>query len=149
MTRGTGGTVGWPGDGYPRGKQFLLIQRSHPHGGASLVDPLLDLSSPRSILFYPFSPGLTPFLSLSLFLSSLSRRASELGFCEQVLLHLPPSTVIHRILLFPSSRCLAKTISQCADRFDLQLVIAPDRSSHDSSTSQLQITRNARVQKRI
>lgn len=37
------------GDGYPRGKQFLLIQRSHPHGGASLVDPLLDLSPSRSV----------------------------------------------------------------------------------------------------
>jgi len=134
--------VGWPGDGYPRGKQFLLIQRSHPHGGASLVDPLLDLSSPRSILFYPFSPGLTPFLSLSL--SSLSRRASELGFCEQVLLHLPPSTVIHRILLFPSSRCLAKTISQCADRFDLQLMIAPDRSSHELLSYKLCVTRASR-----
>lgn len=73
MTRGTG-RVGWPGDGYPRGKQFLLIQRSHPHGGASLVDPLLDLSSPRSILFYPFSPGLAVSLSFSLFSFSSRER---------------------------------------------------------------------------
>lgn len=59
------------GDGYPRGKQFLLIQRSHPHGGASLVDPLLDLSPSRSVSLPPFlSRSRVALLSL-LFLSLL------------------------------------------------------------------------------
>lgn len=113
------------GDGYPRGKQFLLIQRSHPHGGASLVDPLLDLSPSRSVslssflsrsrvvllsftlslslssscLSFPLGLSLSFSLPFSVFLS-----AREPGFCEQVLLRLPPSTVICRILSFTPSR---------------------------------------------
>lgn len=60
------------GDGYPRGKQFLLIQRSHPHGGASLVDPLLDLSPSRSVSLPSFLSRsrvvlLSSTLSLSLY----------------------------------------------------------------------------------
>lgn len=116
--KGAGGWV--DGDGYPRGKQFLLIQRSHPHGGASLVDPLLDLSPSRSVSFPPFLSGSLsaslflflyislPFsfsLSLALFSSLLAAR--EPGFCEQVLLSLPPSTVIRRTLLFPPFRRIA------------------------------------------
>lgn len=71
---------GVDGDGYPRGKQFLLIQRSHPHGGASLVDPLLDLSPSRSVSFPPFlsrSRIVSLFLSFSLSfaLFSFSSRA--------------------------------------------------------------------------
>lgn len=58
------------GDGYPRGKQFLLIQRSHPHGGASLVDPLLDLSPSRSVSLPSFlSRSRVVLLSFTLSLS--------------------------------------------------------------------------------
>lgn len=42
------------GGGHSRGKQFLLIQRSHPQRRSkSLVDPLLDFSPSRSSLFVP------------------------------------------------------------------------------------------------
>lgn len=150
MTRGTGGTVGWPGDGYPRGKQFLLIQRSHPHGGASLVDPLLDLSSPRSILFYPFSPGLTPFLSFSLSLFSFSSR-------ERTWLLRTSASPLATLDSYPSYPSFPFFPLLSEDDFTMRRPIrssACDRSrsiiSRDhSSTSQLQITRNARVQKRI
>lgn len=124
-----GGTGGWGG----RGMGIRGGNSSYWFRGATLTEEqawwtrswtslLLALS-----LFCSFSPDLTSFLSLS-----LSRCASKLGFCEQVLLHLPPSTVIHRILLFPSSCRLAKTISKYVDRFDLR---ACDRSPHDPSTS--------------
>lgn len=116
------GRVVWPGDGYPRGKQFLLIQRSHPHGGVSLVDPLLDLSSPRSVPFLPFLSRshvvLSPSLFLFLFLVARANLASAnkcFSTCH--------STVIHRILLFTPSRYIAKTTLKFVDRFNLYLVI--------------------------
>lgn len=143
------------GDGYPRGKQFLLIQRSHPHGGASLVDSLLDLSPSRAVSFPPFlsvshrlSLSFSLLLSLCLSFSSLSRRAREPGFCEQVLLSLPPSTVIRRTLLFPPFRRIARNAaSKSADRSDLHLVGVRDRSfrARDSLRSDDQTSRYSKL----
>lgn len=112
-TRGPGKEGDEDGDGYPRGKQFLLIQRSHPHRGASLVDPLLDLSpSLARSLFHPFSPGLpsrSSLLCLSLSLAISPHRVSlcarEPGFCEQVLLrsrHSHPSYSFLSLLSRPA-----------------------------------------------
>lgn len=131
-TRERGGGV--DGGGYPRGKQFLLIQRSHPHGGASLVDPLLDFS-----LSHPVS--LAPFLYRShagiLFLSPLSvsqranlasankcsfachpRRLSVVFFPPPPFLSFPP----------PCERCVSFEMrrSICAGR--LSRTIQIDRS---------------------
>lgn len=62
--------------GHPRGKQFLLIQRSHPHGGAkawwtrSWTSLLLDLppSSPRQPVPFTNECSRSPSLALHLFL---------------------------------------------------------------------------------
>lgn len=87
MCDGEGEGEGENGDGYPRGKQFLLIQRSHPHGGASLVDPLLDLSPSRSVSLPSFLSqshvmllSFTLSLSLSFSIISLSLFPSWLLF---------------------------------------------------------------------
>lgn len=100
------------GNGYPRGKQFLLIQRSHPHGGASLVDPLLDLSPSCSVSFPPFlsqSPIVPFFLSSSishsvsrplLFLAARANLASA-NKCSSAC---HPRQFSLRTLLFPPFR---------------------------------------------
>lgn len=84
---------GVDGDGYPRGKQFLLIQRSHPQPEEqawwtrSWTSLLLAPS-----FFRPFSPGLSR-PSLFLFLAARANLASA-NKCSSVLATL--SMVIRR-----------------------------------------------------
>lgn len=126
------------GDGYPRGKQFLLIQRSHPHGGASLVDPLLDLSPSCSVSFPPFlsqSPIVPLILSSSishsvsrplLFLAARANLASA-NKCSSACHPRQLSVVPFFSLLSVASR-RTRTASKSADRFDLRLVNVRDRA---------------------
>ena len=100
------------GGGHPRGKQFLLIQRSHPHGGAkawwtrSWTSLLLDLpsSSPRQPVPFTNECSRSPSLALHLFLrpsrllpprsSPLPQNPLRLGpfiFILLILLSLSPS----------------------------------------------------------
>lgn len=122
---GRRGVTGWKegevdGDGYPRGKQFLLIQRSHPHGGASLVDSLLDLSPSRSV---PLSSFLFWSRVIFLFLSINLALANK---CSSVCLDSHPS-----YSSFPrlSSR-FARNVEapKSVDRFDRDFVDVLDRS---------------------
>lgn len=146
------------GDGYPRGKQFLLIQRSHPHGGASLVDPLLDLSPSRSVSFPPFlsrslslrlsfSFYIYLSLSLSLFLSVscsllFSPRANlaSANKCSSACHPRQLSIVPFFSLLSVASRESADA-SRFADRFDLRLGLRSYRA-RDSLRSNDQTSPN-------
>lgn len=123
------------GDGYPRGKQFLLIQRSHPHGGASLVDPLLDLSPSRSISFLPFLSRshiaslflfrfiyiyifLFPSISCSLLFLVARANLASANKCSSACHPRQLSVVPFFSLLSVASR-ETRTASKSADRFDL------------------------------
>ena len=109
------------GGGHPRGKQFLLIQRSHPHGGAkawwtrSWTSLLLDLpsSSPRQPVPFTNECSRSPSLALHLFLrpsrllpprsSPLPQNPLRLGpfiFILLILLSLSPSHSLSLSLLF-------------------------------------------------
>lgn len=127
------------GDGYPRGKQFLLIQRSHPHGGASLVDSLLDLSPSRAVSFPPFlsvshrlslSFSLSYFLSVSRSLLFLTARANlaSANKCSSVCHPRQLSVVPFFSLLSVASRGTRLPATKSADRSDLHLVGVRDRS---------------------
>lgn len=124
---GRRGTVRWKegevdGDGYPRGKQFLLIQRSHPHGGASLVDSLLDLFPCRSVLLLSF---LSRSRAISLFLAACANLAPA-NKCSSAC-HPRQSSVV------PFFSRLSRRFARNAEAsksgvIDLVVVDVPDRS---------------------